>query len=80
MKFLINKNDTYYTFKDNTWKEVTKDNVIDLGMTIDEIEKLNIINFNKLVSVSDSISILVGMMSRDPFQSAYVKRIKLIFK
>lgn len=80
MKFLINKNDTYYTFKKNTWQEVTKDNVINLGMTIDEIEKLNITNFNKLVSVGDNISILVGMMSYDPFQSAYIKRIKLIFK
>lgn len=77
MKFLIsNDNGLNYYAYDGMWKKVEKENIIEEGNTIEELEKLNRIKILDLVKTSE-LKILVGMISYDPYSTPMINSVHL---
>lgn len=73
---------TYKTYKDGSWDDVDitdTSNIMSLGLTKDEIEKLSTKELNLALTENRTLDILIGMVTQDEYNSPSISEVKVLY-
>lgn len=73
---------TYKTYRDGSWVDVDitdTSNIMSLGLTKDEIEKLSTKELNLALTENRTLDILIGMVTQDEYSSPSISEVKVSY-